>query len=87
MLKYIQSVLLEEEQERQAFALCAAQAFAKNEKLAAFTYSDIEAGCWFAVRWGLNDRSVLVFKVSEDGRPVNYRDIVPSKPEEEVANV
>lgn len=69
-------VYMSDERERQAFAELAAAKFAADPKLWTFTDGDVEAGEWFAVRWGLHDRAVMVFKLG-DAPPVIYADLVP----------
>jgi hypothetical protein len=70
----MRAINMTEEQERQAFALRAAQRFAEKPNVVTFTDEDVENGCWFAVRWGFCERAVLVFKTEE---PVLYGDLVP----------
>lgn len=69
-------VYMSEERERQAFAERAAAKFSADAKLWTYTDADVEPDEWFAVRWGLHDRAVLVFKVG-DVPPVVYADLVP----------
>lgn len=65
-------VTLAEEEEKQAFVKRAAAHFAKNEKHWSYTDKAITAGCLFAMRWGLSDDCVLLFKVDENLEPVIY---------------
>lgn len=69
-------VYMSDERERQAFAERAAAKFAADPKLRTYTDGDVEPDAWFAVRWGLHDRAVMVFKIG-DVPPVVYGDLVP----------
>lgn len=69
-------VYMETERERQAFAERAARCFAANPDC--WTFSDGDGpmpGEWFALRWGLGDDCVVVFKVGDD-EPVNYGQLI-----------
>jgi len=66
---------LTEEQERQAFAQKAAEAFAKDKNAA--TFGDVENGKLFAVRWGMLESSVLVFRIDNDYPVINYQNLIP----------
>lgn len=65
-------VTLSEEEEKQAFVKKAADYFAKNKDKWSYTAGDIVAGCYFALRWGMDDNSVLLFKLDENLEPVIY---------------
>ena len=52
----------------------AAEAFAANDELTTFTEDDIEDGGFFAVRWGLGEDCVMVFKI--DGDPIVYDQLI-----------
>lgn len=69
-------VYMSDERERQAFAERAAAKFASDPAMTTYTDGDIEPDEWIALRWGLHDRAVLVFKVG-DAAPVVYADLVP----------
>jgi hypothetical protein len=67
-----------EEREAIAFAERAAEWFAGGVKRR--TYTDdrgIQGGCLFAVRWGVADQAVLVFKLDEYFEPRIYGNMVP----------
>ena len=67
---------MHDERERQAFAQRAADHFANNPKH--WTYSNEEGptpGALFALRWGLGQDCVVVFRISDD-EPVNYQNII-----------
>lgn len=64
------------ELEVQEFAKSAAKCFTRDEKISAFTEDKVEAGCFFAVRWGLGNDCVVVFKLDEDFEPINFQQIV-----------
>ena len=68
----------EELEEVIAFARAAALRFAQdNLRISTYTTGDIEAGCWFALRWGLHDRAVMVFKLDEYVEPLIFGDLIP----------
>ena len=69
-------ISLSEEDEVRAFAIRAAKKFAKNEKLTTYTDEDIKEGCLFAMRFGLGDDCVVVFKLDETFMPTNYRQLI-----------
>ena len=69
-------VHLSEEHEAEEFAKRAANRFAKEEKIATFTDGEIEPGCFFALRFGLGDDCVVVFKLDENFEPTNYQQLV-----------
>ena len=58
------------------FAKIAAKSFANNDKYITFTDSDIKAGCLFAMRSGLGNDCVVVFRLDEDFEPINYQQLV-----------
>lgn len=75
---------LTDEKKRQIFAQKAAEAFSKDKNLYTFsekdiTSKDVPSGGFFAVRWGIMDRSVLVFKIDEEYPVINYRDLVQAQ--------
>lgn len=72
-------VYMSDELERQAFADQAAKNFAEHPEYA--TFGDVEPDTWFAVRWGMHKRAVLVFKIS-DTQPVVYGDLIPQGDEQ-----
>lgn len=74
----MECVYLDDQIEKQEFAKRAAKFFAENEKITTYTDEDIKAGCWFALRWGGRDDCVVVFKVDENIKPVNYMELVRS---------
>lgn len=73
---------LQEEQESLAFAREAAKAFEENPKYSTYSTGVIKEGEYFAVRWGMNDRCVLIFKVSHDFTPTVYTDLIPKEVKE-----
>ena len=75
-------VRMDDEDEAKAFAIRAAKEFEKNDKLCTYTDKPIEAGCLFAVRWGLLDNCVLVFKLDEEFEPTNYQGLIKQQREE-----
>lgn len=69
-------VHLSTEREVQAFAERAARCFAKNPRY--WTFSDGDgpvAGELFALRWGLGDDCVVVFRIGDE-MPVNFQQLI-----------
>lgn len=69
-------VYLSNEQEVQEFAKRAAKHFSKNKNHWSYTNDEIKAGCLFAMRFGLTDDCVVVFKLDENFDPVNYCQLI-----------
>ena len=67
--------MLEDDKVRD-FAKRAAKSFAKNKQYYTFTDSEIKAGCLFAMRFGFRDDCVVVFRLDEDFKPVNYQQLI-----------
>ena len=67
---------LEEAEERVKFARRAAKCFAQDSKMFTFTDKEIEPGCLFAVRFGLGDDCVMVFRLDEECPVVNFQQII-----------
>lgn len=67
---------LEIDTEREEFARRAAVHFAENSKLYTYTDGNIEPGCWFALRFGLGNDCVVVFKLDEFDEPTNYQQLI-----------
>lgn len=70
----MESIYLEDRQKKDEFALRAAKHFAENQHHWTYTDGDIEAGCLFAMRFGLDNNGVVVFTISDD-MPTNYMEI------------
>jgi hypothetical protein len=56
------------------FAARAAEHFAKHKEHRTFTTGEIESGCLFAVKWGLDNDCVLVFQLDTD--PIIFAQII-----------
>jgi hypothetical protein len=70
-------VNIPEDDEVRDFAKKAAMFFAKHEKYYTFSYlGKIEAGELFAVRFGLDDDCVVVFRIDEGFEPINYQQLI-----------
>jgi hypothetical protein len=50
-----------------------------NENPTHHTYGDIEPNSWFAVRWGLSDRAILVLKLHDEYTPFVVGDQLESR--------
>lgn len=72
-MKHVYMSVVKEEIE---FAEKAAKHFAANPKHWSFTTREITPGCLFALRWGLDDDCVLVFKLADDCDPKLYAQLV-----------
>jgi len=74
--EFMRMVYLEEYEEVKLFAIRAAEKFALNEKLYTYTDGEIEEGCLFALRFGLDDDCVVVFKLDSSFVPINYQQLI-----------
>ncbi len=54
------------------FVNSAKEHFEKDNNMRTFTINAVDAGCLFAVRWGLGDDCVLVFKLDENFEPLIF---------------
>jgi len=70
---------LEEEEKLLFFITKAKEAFEKNPAYATFTEKCLVPGCLFAMRWGMGNDCILVFKVSEDFEPINFQGAIKNK--------
>jgi hypothetical protein len=68
-----------EELERLEFARKAAAHFAEHPEHCSYTLGDIVPGVFLALRWGLDKDCVLVLKLDEYERPVNFQNIIKRK--------
>lgn len=66
------------EEDNQSFARRAAEHFAENPKHWTYTDGDIVAGCMFAMRYGLGNDCVVIFKISHDADVINYQELIRS---------
>ena len=65
---------LEEQYELLAFGQNAAKVMSEKPHVASYSYDgQIAPGKFVALRWGLQDDCVLVFKVDENFTPVNFQ--------------
>lgn len=69
-------VTLQELEEQQSFVKKAAKYFLENPKKSTFTESEIVPGCYFALRWGMDDDCVLLFRLDEDLVPTVYQQAI-----------
>lgn len=67
---------MDHEQETQAFARRAAAHFAKEPGHYTYTDGEIQAGELFAMRYGLGDDCVVVFRIDGAFTPTNYQELV-----------
>jgi len=58
------------------FAKRAAINFAKNPQHYTYTDGDIRSGFLFAMRFGLGDDCVVVFRIADDFEPVNFQELI-----------
>lgn len=72
----MKQVYLAERKEEESFALKAAKHFERHPEHSTYTAKEVEAGCFFAVKWGAKDDGVLVFKLDESFEPQNYCNII-----------
>jgi hypothetical protein len=70
------------ESEVKEFAVRAMTAFMSDNRKDTFTDDgNIKPGDLFAMRWGLMDRGILVFRIDESFEPVNFVDCISTRPE------
>jgi len=69
---------MHERQENDAFAERAAEHFKNNPSHYTFTDGEIEAGAHFALRFGMGDDCVVIFKISDEN-PINYQNLIKTK--------
>lgn len=63
---------LTEQAERTDFVMKAAGYFAKNHNKTTYTTGAIEADALFAIRWGLGQDCVLVFRIADEPELYEY---------------
>ena len=78
----MKQVYLAERKEEESFALEAAKHFEKHPEHSTYTAKEVEAGCYFAVRWGFED-GVLVFKLDESFEPQNYCNVIKQQEQQQ----
>lgn len=69
-------VQMEEERKLHEFVQKAAKSFSENPKFYTFTEDKIDRGVFFAIRYGLGDDCIVVFKISDEMEPVNFQNII-----------
>ena len=67
---------IEEDEQIQNFAKKAATFFAQDKNLYSFSESSIQKGCLFALRFGLSDDCVLVFRLDNNFEPINFQQLI-----------
>lgn len=65
-----------DEMEKIEFAKRAAERFAGDPNLTTYTDSAIAVGCLFALRFGMGDDCVVVFRLDEEFEPTNYTQLI-----------
>ena len=69
---------IHEEREVADFAERAGVHFKEHPEHRSYTDSEIVKGCLFALRFGLGEDCVVVFKLDEDFDVINFQQAVPS---------
>ena len=69
-------IYLSARKEEEQFVSKAVKYFKENPHKNTFTEKEIEVGCWFAIRWGLDRNGVVIFKLDENFEPTNYMEII-----------
>ena len=69
-------VYLKDEEAKNKFAKEAAKYFSKHPDKYSFTIGEIEPDCFFALRWGMFEDCVLIFKLHENFEPIIYSQII-----------
>ena len=67
---------LGEEEETLKFVRTAATAFREDPDMISYTTGPIEPGCLFALRWGLDNDCIMIFKVGTEFNPVVFDQVV-----------
>jgi len=67
---------LDEEQKVLDFVRAAAEHFEKHPKHYSFTTGEIEPGCLLALRWGLGEDCVLIFRLDEYFQPIIFQQAI-----------
>ncbi len=65
--------------EIQLFAEQAAEYFSGHSEKCTFTKGRVEPGELFAMRWGLDEKSLLVFRIDPEQPVVNYQHAIRGK--------
>jgi len=65
--------------EHSEFAKRAADYFIKHDEVHTYTDGDIESGCLFAMRFGMDRDCVLIFEIDEDFEPIIFTNIIQEK--------
>jgi hypothetical protein len=66
----------EDEQDKLNFAKEAAEHFVEHSNHWTYTNEYPAAGCWFAVKWGMDSDCVLIFKLDKNITPIIYTQIM-----------
>lgn len=69
-------VYMSDDDEVRYFAKKAAMFFAKHEDYCTFTRGGIEAGELFAVKFGIDNDCVVVFRIDKNFEPINYQQLI-----------
>lgn len=67
---------LEEQQEKLEFVKKAAECFKNNPSYTSYTSGRIVPGCLFALKYGLFDDYVVVFRIDEDSLVENFKHVI-----------
>ncbi|AUM59689.1 hypothetical protein HOS55_gp087 [Pseudomonas phage PMBT3] len=72
----MRAINLEKEEERKAFVLKAAAAFAGDPKMRTYTDGPIIPGKPFAVRWGADEDCIVVLQLDDFAEVLLYENVV-----------
>lgn len=72
----MKALYLCEEDKKLSFVREAANFFASNPTKRSYTSRNITPGDFFALRWGLGEDCILIFKLSEDFIPELYQQVI-----------
>lgn len=62
----MRTIDIEDQKRRAEFIALAAKRFSDNPALYSYTQEGLNAGSLFAVRWGMNQDSILVFTIADE---------------------
>ena len=68
--------MMSEQEELLRFVREAATIFSEDTKLTSYTQYDIKPGCLFALRWGLDNDCVMVFRLDNGFEPIIFDQVI-----------
>lgn len=75
----MQQIKIDEMKKEIEFVEKAARVFSDNKDISTFTDGEIAPGCLFALRWGILEDCIVVFKLDSEHLPVNYVQLITNR--------